>query len=110
MKLTSGLFVHTVLLGLSVLFAGKAIQSLIEYRDGKVARSTQDMFDHYVTFPTISICIDSDTSKDPVGFEDTGKRPMNESLVYLRFFRHFKNGYVHLLLSVPRRISQTFLQ
>ena len=98
MKLTSGLFVHTVLLGLSVLFAGKAIQSLIEYRDGKVARSTQDMFDDYITFPTISICLESKASRDLFQFEDMETRPLNESLVELKFFRHFKNGYVDFSL------------
>ena len=90
MKLTR-LFIHSVLLGLSLFFAGKTIQSLNEYRAGKVARSTRDMFDHYVTFPTISICLDS-PAPDIVGFENTGTRPMNESFVELRFFRHFKNG------------------
>ena len=93
MKLTR-LLTYSVLLGLTLFFAGKTIQSLIEYRAGKVARSTQDMFDHYITFPTISICLDSDTSGDIVGFEDTGSRPMNESFVELRYYRHFKNGYV----------------
>ena len=100
MTLTSGLLVHTVLLGLAIFFATVTIQSLIAYRAGKVARSTRDMFNPYIKFPAISLCLGTSSDEDIVGFEDMGTRPVNNSFVSLQFVRHFKNGYVNFLLSV----------
>ena len=97
MKLTSRLLLHTVLFGLTLTFVGKTIQSIIEYKAGKVSRSTQDIFDHYITFPTISVCLGSDSTRTIVGFNDTETRSINDSLDEFRFVRHFKNGYAHFL-------------
>ena len=83
--------VNTVLLVLVLVFAGKVIESLLYFLDGKVARSSRDMFDEYVTFPSISICMgEGDPSSK--GFEDFGTRPMNTTLDEFEFVRHFKNG------------------
>ena len=54
MKLTSRLLVHAVLLGLSLTFAGKTIQSIIEYRAGKVSSSERPTESVGPTGPKIS--------------------------------------------------------
>ena len=87
-------FVHIVMLALFIIFGVKVTQSVIEYMEGKVARSTKDMFEQYVKFPTISICIGIDDSEEVIGFEDLGTRPVNATLKEFQFARHMKNGYV----------------
>ena len=89
MEMTSRALVNTVLLVLLLVFGGIVTQSLFHFMDGKVARSTKDMFDRYVKFPTISICIGGG---DGIGFDDMGLRPMNDTLDYFGFTRHFMNG------------------
>ena len=92
MEMTSRALVNTVLLVLLLVFAGIITQSLFHFMDGKVARSTRDMFDRYVKFPTISVCIGISSTKSLIGFEDMGLRSMNDTLDYFKFIRHFKNG------------------
>ena len=97
---TARLLVHTVLLGLTIFFAYETLPSLTEFRAGKVARSTRDMFNNYIKFPTISLCLGESSDADNVGFDDMGTSPVNNSFVSLQFVRHFKNGYVNVLLPV----------
>ena len=83
--------VNIVLFVLVMVFSGKVLESLIYFMDGKVARSSRDMFDDYVTFPSISICMgEGDPSSK--GFADLGTRPMNTTLDEFSFVRHFMNG------------------
>ena len=82
---------NTVLLVLVLVFAGKVLESLLYFMDGKVARSSRDMFDEYITFPSISICMGEGDSSIK-GFEDLGTRPMNTTLDEFSFVRHFMNG------------------
>ena len=63
-----------------------------------MARSTKDMFEQYVKFPTVSICIGSPYSEAIIGFEDTGARPMNTTLDTFQFVRHLKNGYAKKIM------------
>ena len=82
----------TVLAILVLAFVGKVTQSLFHFMDGKVARSTGDMFDEYVEFPTISICMGEEGDSSSAGFKDLGTRPMNTTLDEFQFVRHFLNG------------------
>ena len=85
--------VRTAMVVLLIGFGIKAMQSVLQYMDGKVARSTSDIFERYVKFPTISICVGIDSARATIGFGDTGARPINATLDELQFVRHLKNGY-----------------
>ena len=64
----------TVLAILVLAFVGKVTQSLFHFMDGKVARSTGDMFDEYVEFPTISICMGEEGDSSSAGFKRLGHK------------------------------------
>ena len=87
------IIVRTAMVALLIGFSVKVTQSVLKYMDGKVARSTSNIFERYVKFPTISICVGIDSAKATVGFEDTGTRPLNATLDELEFVRHLENGY-----------------
>ena len=92
-RLTSSILVHAVTLALMIAFSVKVTQCMLEFMEGKVARSTKDMFEQYIKFPTVSICMGIDSSKAIIGFDDLGTRPMNATLDTFEFVRHLKNGY-----------------
>ena len=92
-KITPSVLVYAVTLVLLVAFGVKVTQCVLEFMEGKVARSTKDMFEQYVKFPTVSICLGIDSHKAIIGFEDLGTRPMNATLDTFKFVRHLKNGY-----------------
>ena len=92
-KITPSVIVHAVTLVLLVVFGIKVTQCVLEFIEGNVARSTKDMFEQYIKFPTISICMGIDSSKAIIGFDDLGTRPMNATLDTFEFVRHLKNGY-----------------
>ena len=87
------IIVHTALVALLIGFGVKVTQSILKHMDGKVARSTSNIFERYVKFPTIGICVGIDSTRATVGFEDTGARPLNATLDELQFVRHLENGY-----------------
>ena len=92
-KITPSVIVHAVTLVLLVAFGVKVTQCVILFMEGKVARSTEGMFEQYVKFPTVRICIGISSPKAIIGFEDTGARPMNTTLEEFEFVRHLENGY-----------------
>ena len=87
----SALLTNVVLACLQIFFAVKVTQSVLDYLDAKVARSTKDMFDKYVKFPTIDVCMGIDHGDLATGFEDMGSRPINETVKSFQFVQHTSN-------------------
>ena len=55
-----------------------------------MAISVEEMKSKYVKFPSICVCLDVDEEKEEIGFKTTP--PLNESLSFVKFVRHFSNG------------------
>ena len=87
----SALLINVVLACLQITFVVKVTQSVLNYLDAKVARSTKDMFDKYVKFPTIDVCMGIDHGDLATGFEHMGTRPINETLYSFEFVQHKSN-------------------
>ena len=86
----SKLLPYAIFLGLSTVFAREVIISFIKWRDGKVAISVEEMKSKHVKFPSVCVCLDLDEKKEERGFKRTP--PLNESLSFVKFVRHFSNG------------------
>ena len=74
MRVTSRVLVHAVMLVLLTAFGVKVTQCVLEFTDGKVARSTKDFFDQFVKFPTVGVCVGTGDAESLVGFGDMGAR------------------------------------
>ena len=84
------LIVKAVFLVLFMICAGQVIHAFIRYREGKLGITTKEMKSKYVTYPSITICLDQDTKKEKIGFRDMP--PINETLRDIDFVRHYSNG------------------
>ena len=86
----SKLLPYAIFVGLGTVFAREVIFSFMKWRDDKVAISVEEMKSKYVKFPSICVCLDVDEEKEEIGFKTTP--PLNESLSFVKFVRHFRNG------------------
>ena len=72
----------------STVFLRECIKSIIKWQERKVAISVEEVKSKYIKFPSISVCLDTDTdnNKEELGF--TEMRPLNESFSFLKYSRH----------------------
>ena len=62
----------------------------MRWRDTKVGISVEEKKSEYVRFPSISICLDKDETKEEIGFKKM--RPINETFTFIDFVHHLNNG------------------
>ena len=89
----SKLLVNAVFCALFIFLVFEITSSVLKYRENMVGRSTRDMHERYVKFPSISVCFDLDTKKKKLEFKEF--RPWNETFISLDFIWHHDNGYDH---------------
>ena len=87
---SSKALVHLVSLALLAFLVFKVTSLLLKYQENMVGTSVSYVHDHYVKFPSISICSDLDSKKDNLGFKEN--RPLSKIFKKLEFVWHFNNG------------------